>query len=435
MKKNTIVHPTKSGSKKSLGQYFTTSEKLQKFVLDSVKNIGETILEPSLGAGHLLLKFLERDPSQSFIGYEIDTSIKPIIAQNKNQEIIYADFIESSIKRKFKTIIGNPPYVSIAKSKNLYIKFIEKCFNLMEDDGEMVFIVPSDFIRLTGAADLISEMVAAGHFTDFLFPHEENLFEDASIDILVFRYQKSIRLANSSITNLNGLHVGQGLTVERSAELTCLPTPFNVSNGIITFGLEQTENTVRMEELFDIYVGLVTGRDEVYKVDFGNISVLSDKDRTEKFIYVDSYPSGISEQIDGHLMDNQKTLMERRIKTFNDSNWWQWGAPRNIKVMRDSVGSPCIYIRTITRSSEVAFEGTVQFFGGGLLCAIPKTPETASRLTEICAYLNEESVRKNYTFSGRFKIGHKQLCNIRVPVTAALPALALPLDPPHKTPS
>ncbi len=402
--------------KKSLGQFFTTSEKLQKFVFDSVKNIGETILEPSVGAGHLLLKFLERNPSQTFIGYEIDGSIKPVISLNKGQEIIYADFLESSIKRKFKTIIGNPPYVSVAKSKNLYIKFIEKCFDLMEADGEMVFIVPSDFIRLTGAADLISKMIAAGHFTDFLFPHEEHLFEDASIDILVFRYQKSVRLANSSITTLNSL-----------------PTPFNVSNGIITFGLQPTENTVRMEELFDIYVGLVTGRDEVYKVDFGNISVLSDKDRTEKFIYVDSYPSGVSAEIDEHLTKNRKTLIERRIRTFNETNWWQWGAPRNIKVMRDSIGKPCIYIRTITRSSEVAFEGTVQFFGGGLLCAIPKTQETASRLTEICSYLNKESVRKNYIFSGRFKIGHKQLCNIRVPV--ASPVAAVQPSPPHKTPS
>lgn len=412
--KNSIVRP----SKKSLGQFFTISEKLQTFVFDSVKcaKPDDCILEPSMGAGHLLLKFLERDSHQAFIGYEIDSSIKPLIKSNMDQQkIIYADFIESSIKTRFKTIIGNPPYVALKNTKNLYIQFIEKCFNLMEDDGEMVFIVPSDFIKLTGAAALIQKMIEAGHFTDFLFPHEENLFEDASIDIMVFRYQKSIELANSSITTLNGLR-----------------TPMQVSEGIITFGEDSTEDSVKMEELFDIYVGLVSGRDEVYKVDFGNISVLSDRDRVDKFIYVDSYPSGVSERIDGHLMAHRDTLMERRIRTFNDSNWWQWGAPRNIKVMRESIGTgkKCIYVRTLTRSSEVAFEGQVQFFGGGLLCAIPKTDETNAKLKEICEFLNGADMRKNYTFSGRFKMGHKQLSNIRVPSAV----LGIP-DSPHKTPS
>ena len=35
-------------------------------------------------------------------------------------------------------------------------------------------------------------MTENGSFTDFLFPHDEKLFEGASIDVVVFRYEKGL---------------------------------------------------------------------------------------------------------------------------------------------------------------------------------------------------------------------------------------------------
>jgi adenine-specific DNA-methyltransferase len=159
--------------KKQIGQYFTVSDKLQKFVFDKVKHKSSALLEPSFGAGHLLKKFKEYDNNYPMVGYELDTTIKPVIKFNENQTIIYGDFTAQTITTKFKTIVGNPPYVK-QKTSNLYIKFIEQCYNYLDDaSGELIFIVPSDFIKLTSASSIIDKMKETGSFTDFLFSHDE----------------------------------------------------------------------------------------------------------------------------------------------------------------------------------------------------------------------------------------------------------------------
>ena len=85
--------------------------------------------------------------------FEIDESIQLLEKINKTK-VIYGDFLTQTIEKKYKTIIGNPPYVRTSKG-NLYIDFTEKCFNLLEDNGELIFVVPSDFFKLTASVKLI----------------------------------------------------------------------------------------------------------------------------------------------------------------------------------------------------------------------------------------------------------------------------------------
>jgi hypothetical protein len=96
---------------KQLGQYFTVSDELQQFVFDKVKNKGDVLLEPSFGAGHLLQKFKEYDRNYPIVCYEIDSGIKPVVEFNEHQKTEYADFTKQKITTKFKSIVGNPPYV------------------------------------------------------------------------------------------------------------------------------------------------------------------------------------------------------------------------------------------------------------------------------------------------------------------------------------
>jgi adenine-specific DNA-methyltransferase len=391
--------------KKNLGQYFTVSEALQQFVFDKVKHRGSCLLEPSFGAGHLLKKFNEYNPNYPMVCYEIDATIKPVIELNEpHQTVIYGDFTKQSIMEKFKTIIGNPPYVNQKKTGNMYINFIELCFEyLIDDGGEMIFIVPSDFIKLTSAAGIIEKMTRAGSFTDFLFPNDEKLFEGASIDVLVFRYEKG---RHSKTVNLNGKTV------------FC-----NVNKGIVTFSDTEvsSEATSSFDSRFHVYVGIVSGRDEIYRSPLGNIEVLADKDRLERFIYTTTLPSNYPE-IDEYLLNHKDELLERRIKQFSEKNWFEWGAPRNVKSIYKYWGRPCIYIKNMTRHKDIAFLGKVQYFGGSLLCLIPKTDDATDAATEtelihIVEYLNSPAFQKDYIYAGRFKIGHKQISTAMMPTT------------------
>lgn len=391
-KVNHALHQHSVEHKKKMGQYFTISDDLQQFVFDKVKHKGSLILEPSFGAGHLLKKFKEANADYPIICYELDSTIMPTISFNAHQTIIYGDFTTQLITQKFKTIVGNPPYVK-QSTGNLYIKFIEICFGLLDADGEMIFIVPSDFIKLTSASSLIDAMIKEGSFTDFLFPHDEKLFEGANVDVVVFRYEKGVKTKD---------------TIVNGKKMIC-----NVNSGIITFS--ETEITGNpLSDKFNVYVGLVSGRDEVYRNDIGNMNILNDKDKVQKYIFAETFPTG-NTVIDAHLRANKSVLLERKIRKFNENNWFEWGAPRNMTTIQKSLGKPCIFVRNMTRNQEVAFMDKVQNFGGTLLCLIPKEEMTEAELKKIVSFLNTKDLQKDYMYSGRFKIGHKQVCNIIVP--------------------
>lgn len=377
---------------KNLGQYFTISDELQQYVFDMVQHKGSELLEPSFGQGHLLKKFLEFDTDYPIVCYELDSSLKPSITFGNEQKRIYADFLENTPDQYFMTIIGNPPYVK-HKNGNLYIQFIERCFSLLADEGELIFIVPADFIKLTSAAPVIIKMMEEGSFTDFYFPQNEKLFDKASVDIMIFRYVKGLKGRAKVVVNGEEKYI-------------------NAKSGIITFSSNLIEADQKLiSEICDVYVGLVTGLEEVFKVPIGNMSVLNDKNKIDTYIFIKEYPSS-NPIINEHLHANKSALLGRRIRSFTDKNWFEWGAPRNIKIIEEKMGSDCIYVRTITRSSEVAFLGKVQHFGGGLLCLIPKTTVSLATLKKIVEFLNTKEFQKEYIYSGRFKIGHKQLSNV-----------------------
>jgi adenine-specific DNA-methyltransferase len=373
-------------SKQNLGQYFTTNLVLQEKVLEFILNEPTTILEPSVGQGDLVVFIKTKMPLVEFDMYEIDSTI------NLLEGTIIGDFIKQSIDIKYKTIIGNPPYIRTKKG-NLYIDFIDKCYNLLQDNGELIFIVPSDFFKLTSASKLLSKMMMNGSFTHLFHPHNEKLFVDASIDVVIFRFCKNKNLEKKILYNDESMYIK------------------NI-NGLITFSKEMDTNTCLFKDVFDVHVGLVTGKESVYKnKELGNIQVLNGQDKIDSYIYIESYPCD-NDAINKHLLQHKQELIGRGIRNFNESNWFEWGAPRNINTIRSKLNQDCIYIYNLTRKSNVAFVGKITWFGGGLIMLKPKKDID---LNKIVSYLNSDAFKSNFIFSKRFKIGHRQISNSSIP--------------------
>ena len=370
----------------SKGQYFTTDITLQYTILDFIKNNPKTILEPSIGRGDIV-KYITENSNVNFDMYELDESIE-LLEDIDREKVNYGDFIKANIIKKYKTIIGNPPYIK-KSTGNLYLEFIEKCFNLLKIKGELIFIVPSDFLKLTSASKLLIKMMKSGTFTHIYHPNNENLFANASIDIIVFRYynwtkQKKKTLYNNQLKYLIN------------------------TNGIITFSNTEITNNFIIGDYFNVYVGMVTGKETVYKNNqFGNITLLNKKNVRDKYIFIEVFPTP-NENLNNYMLENKDILINRKIKSYTEQNWWLWGAPRNMINIEKNIGKKCIYVSNLTRNKEVAFEGKVEYFGGALLMMIPKKEVD---LKKIVKYLNSDTFKENYTFSNRFKIGHKQLCN------------------------
>lgn len=377
-------------TKNDLGQYFTTNEELKDTVYKFILNDPSVILEPSIGQGDLIEYVKNKKPKIKFDMYEIDEKIK-LLDKIKKDKVNYGDFMEQNIKKKYKTIIGNPPYIR-TKTGNLYIDFIEKCFNLLDDNGELIFIIPSDFFGLTCASKLLNKLFDNGTFTHIYHPHNEKMFKNANIDIVVFRYYKNNKIEKKVLYNDKELYITN-------------------SNGLITFGKECDNNYI-FKDYFDVYVGIVSGKEEVYKnKKLGNIDVLNGENKIDKYICIDVYPCD-NKKINKYLLKNKSQLIERKIRKFNEKNWFEWGALRNVKTVRENIDKECIYIYNLTRKSTVAFLGKVCYFGGNLIMLIPKIK---CNLAEIVLYINSNSFKNNFMFSGRFKIGHRQISNSYIP--------------------
>ena len=378
-------------TKQNLGQYFTTHNKLKEKVFEFILNSPSNILEPSIGQGDLITFITDKLPNITFDMYEIDTKIK-LLDKIQKDKVIYGDFMKQTITKTYSTIVGNPPYVRTKKG-NLYIDFTEKCYNLLDINGELIFIVPSDFLKLTGASKLLNIMMTNGTFTHIFHPHNEKMFENASIDVIVFRYCKNNLIDKKVLYNDKLLYISN-------------------SNGLITVDEEEQNSSVMFQDYFDIYVGLVSGKENVYKnEELGNIELLNGEHKIDKYIYIENYPCE-NENINSYLLQHKKELIERGIRKFNEKNWFEWGAPRNISTIVTNLGKDCIYIYNLTRKSNVSFLDKVNYFGGGLIMLIPKKK---CNLNNIVEYINSNTFKINFMFSGRFKIGHRQICNSYIP--------------------
>ena len=382
--------------KHELGQYFTTDQTLREKVWEFILNNPSEILEPSIGRGDLVVFIQDKNPDVKFDMYEIDTEIIPLGGIDK-PDIIYGDFMDQIVTKIYRTIIGNPPYVR-TKSGNLYLDFTEKCYNSLYDGGELIFIVPSDFFKLTSAAELLKEMLENGTFTHIYHPNREDLFENASVDVLVFRYCKDPSLEKKTLYN---------------GEIRYLHN----QNGMVIFDDNPNTSGPTFSDMFHIYVGLVTGKEDIYKnAELGNISVINGLDKVEKYIYVEEFPSGDT-IIDNYLLENKEALISRKIRKFNQDNWFEWGALRNISAMRDNRDRDCIYIYTQSRKQQIAFRGKVGYFGGNLLMLLPKveTINDTESLEKITTYINGGAFRRNFTNSGRFRIKHSNISKSTFP--------------------
>jgi adenine-specific DNA-methyltransferase len=425
-------------SKKKLGQYFTENRELKDKVKSFILNKPDIILEPSIGQGDLVLAAYNLEPKPIVDMYEIDPEVK-LLDGIEHKLVNYCDFLDQKIDKKYKTIIGNPPYIK----KKSYLSFVEKCVKLLDINGELIFIVPSDFLRLTKSMKLIVGMLKDGSITHIYHPNNENLFKGASIDVIVFRYQKgifcneikyndsikiikqhknTIILENCNVndTKRSEIDTKRSEIDTKRSEIDTKRSEIDVKCNVI--------NTEQLSDMFHICVGIVSGRDSVFKHEWGNINLLQgviDSKQCEitnlsykrtKFILIDEYPNRTldnSETINKYLLDHKEELLSRRIKKFTEKNWFEWGALRNIKMIKQHMNEECIYIYNLRRTDKnIAFRGVVEYFAGNLIILIPKNEECIKKIDSIVKYLNSKDFKDKFTYSGRFKISHTQISNL-----------------------
>lgn len=401
-------------NKKQRGQFFTVDERLLDLVVSLAGDNPGLTLEPSSGSGDIMRAMKKAHPDLPIFGWELDASVVP---QDDEIDVTVGDFfyLAEFESRKFKTIVGNPPFVAwknvedntkvsakpikdaYGDKVNLYLLFIDRCIDLLEDFGQLVFIVPKEWLYLTSAEPLRQKMLKYGTLSHMVDIGEEKVFPDADIPaLMVFRFEKTPSRSHKVLTK-TGL---DEKTPWISKQLT-------VSHNGLWLVLDDSNNTsgTTISDFFDVKVGIVSGADKVFNVTHHESLAIFEKEGTvrtflttkghEFFIDVTDIQeeSKIPESTLNYLLQFKKELANRKISKFNENNWWKFGAVRNKSLMESD--RPRIYVHAKTRNQEPFFiDDEVTYFSGGVICLFLKEEfKNTVKTDEVVNHLNSSDFR------------------------------------------
>lgn len=389
----------------TLGQVFTPPAVVNT-MLTLIHNRGR-VLEPSCGDG----AFLRHLPDA--FGIELDARHAPTGAR-------VMDFFALPESERFATIIGNPPYVryqdicaetrqrvtdsALDKRANLYLLFIEKCLRHLEPDGELIFITPRDFLKATSAVPLNRLLFAAGTITDFIDLGDLRLFDGATPNCAIWRF---VRGDFSRCTRYAHLSVGDG--IKGLMHLTWRERYFNESGGHLQFTRSKaSDNTLCLADLALVKVGAVSGADDIYASEqYGNrdfvCSTTVKTGETRRMIWVDA-----GDPPPAVLAAHKKHLLTRRVRPFDEGNWWHWGRgyPQSTQ--------PRVYVNGKTRQPQPFFVHDCPHYDGAVLAIFPRDPTVD--VHKLAAALNGvDWAQLGFVCDGRFLFSQRSLMHASLP--------------------
>jgi len=203
-----------ANGKNKYGQYMTPEIVANFMVSLAILKNDSSILEPSSGEG-VFLDVLKNKGYKNITAYEID---KSIIKNNEN--VINESFISANIKNRFDLIIGNPPYIrwknleqelkNELSNNELWSKycnslcdyssiFIIKAIELLNENGQLIFITPEYWLNTTHSITLRNYMLEHGHFEEIYHFNETPIFEKATVSTIIFKFIKSSKKQNKKI--------------------------------------------------------------------------------------------------------------------------------------------------------------------------------------------------------------------------------------------
>jgi len=450
--------------KNKFGQYFTPKIVADFMVELAVITANSKVLEPSCGEG-VFLDLLQKKGIENVTAYEIDTDLA-----TNFPNVRYESFVTAKINEKFDLIIGNPPYIRWKNLEDtlkqelatnplwnkycnslcdyLYI-FILKSIELLNENGQLIFICPEYWMNTTHSVSLRNYMLSNGYFEEIYHFNETPIFDKVTVSIVIFKYIKSQKKKDT--IKVAKYYVNQKLTIETLGKLKrkdiftdaeYLNIPQFKANERWVLQTETAQNQLQLFErscqkkqandllsLFnetnksdfhtigefcDIGNGLVSGLDKAFQVNGDPlneaekqaiIKVVKAKnlnpfypDNITPYIYI---PEGLSEEevkekyphFYAHFQSFKNDL-EKRYQYNRKINIWEWVFLRNFNLFsrkEKRIFVPCkerISHKNYFRFSLVD-EG---IYPTQDVTAIFRKPKTKESLEYIVAYLNSPSV-------------------------------------------
>ena len=256
-----IDHMPKSQRKK-YGQFFTSKESavFMAGLFDIPKSKSRiSVLDPGAGSGILTVALIERlaacpEVEQiDVVCYETDENVLPLLKENLmwasqqtrasvSCQIITENYILSQVPEynhmigadaqppKYDLIIGNPPYMKLPKeapeaqampdvcygAPNLYFLFASMSLFNLEDEGEMVYIIPRSWTSGAYFKQFRQKLLNEGAIEHIhLFISRDKVFEKESVlqETIIIKLRKTKETPSTiTITSTQSNHDFSNLT-------------------------------------------------------------------------------------------------------------------------------------------------------------------------------------------------------------------------------
>lgn len=449
--KNTIL----TSKLKTKHQIFTPQKIVNRMIKIAKKNnlnfYNCCILENSCGNGNVLVKIVEELIKESISNGIESEQIKMILQKNihayeidkklifecinrldslcnkygifdVNWSIKNQDFLMEKTSDTYDIIIGNPPYISyldLPEDKRICLKnnyescskgkfdysyaFIEKSYNSLNQNGSLIYLVPSNWFKNVFAKRL--RQLVINDLIEIIDLQKQKIFENVLVSTAIihikrgtnsekFKYscpaKKSRKIINKSIIQDKWIFYGT------KGQGKCFKDEFDVFVTIATLN----------NKIFVLSKGYI--KDNYYCFDNYKIeldilkSTCSPKDKkyncnNKKIIFPYTFKNGVlihynEEELKNkfpyaykYLLDNKENLLNR--DSDKNAKWFEYGRSQAIMHMNQKM---CVISSIISDETEAyTIEDDEIPYSG--ICIVPKKNNS---VFDILRIINTEDFRK-----------------------------------------
>ncbi|MDR3221628.1 MAG: class I SAM-dependent methyltransferase, partial [Candidatus Accumulibacter sp.] len=231
--------------------------------------------------------------------------------------------------------------------------------------------------------------------TDFIDLGDARLFDQVTPNCAIWRFQKGEMSRRTRFAALD-----QGIGAEGLRQPSWEKRRFVEADGHLL--LTRRAYPLHLSDIAFVKVGAVSGADEVYTSglhgnrDFVCSTTVTDG-KTRRMIWCEP-----GEAPPAPLAPHKKRLLARRVRHFDETNWWQWG--------RGYYQSerPRVYVNNKTRRPAPFFVHDCPHYDGSVLAIFPKNPGVDVHL--LASALNRVDWRDlGFICDGRFLFTQRSL--------------------------
>jgi adenine-specific DNA-methyltransferase len=341
---------------KNKGVVFTP-EYISDFMVSFVDSKND-ILEPSCGEGIFIKSLIKKGyNNKNIIGNDINSEfIKSCKNTYSDITLLNQDFTDFDITiKKYKTIIGNPPYIRIQNlpkeiitkikkeypiltgNLDIYIYFILKCIDLLDNDGKLIFIIPNSFLH-NKSCHLIKQQLIDSCTLEYVIDFQDakifNGFSVYTCIIVINKKNSDKRTFYKYSNNFKNEYIN--VNYKNNEIKNSLLNYINIKNGIATL----------CDDVFIIKEYVL--KDGFYSFNKNNKSYKIEKELIKKIIKISKkqeyhiiYPyidNKIIDNLSGYpeaekyLLDNKQRLLLRDKGNKKYERWWAYGRKQGITI-------------------------------------------------------------------------------------------------------